>query len=84
MKPFRGNRLAMLSWWIAILLVATQIDIAFTQDNQYGGKFSQQTVHFMQLNKSKQPVSIWPRIKQHSIHKLHTTRACVRTRNIIH
>lgn len=39
MKPFQKNRVAMLSWWIAILLIATQIDIAFTQANQYRGKF---------------------------------------------
>lgn len=37
MKPFQENRMAMLSWWIAILLIATQIGIAFTQDAR--GKF---------------------------------------------
>lgn len=40
MKPFQGNRAAMLSWWIGILLIATQIDIVFTQDGgRNSGKF---------------------------------------------
>lgn len=35
MKPFQEKRVAMMSWWIGILLIAAQIDTAFTQNAQY-------------------------------------------------
>lgn len=54
MKPFQESRVAMSSWWIAILLIAIQIDIAFTQDNQYRGKF----LFYMQPNKSTELINI--------------------------